>query len=350
MSKVKTKLTNRPKAIRQFLLKEISTHSDGITTKACKIFSVSPMTINRHLNILIKQNKIIKTGTTNDAKYFLIDAQNKELKFKISSTLDEFDIWNKHFSAVLKRANKNVYDICEYGFTEILNNAKDHSDGTTVITKMQWGKGFIELSVIDDGIGIFYKLQKALKLGDIKESVLELSKGKVTTDPQNHTGEGIFFSSRAFDLFEVIANHIVYLKDNIDNEWTMHTNSKQKGTQVVLRIAYNSNRKLRAIFDEYTTVDDDAIPGFNKTEIRVELARLGYERYISRSQAKRILHGLEKFKHIILDFHGIEAVGQGFVDEVFRVYQNKYPDTIITYHDANESVEFMIQRSLSTLT
>ena len=54
----------------------------------------------------------------------------------------------------------------------------------------------------DDGEGIFKKIKNALNLLDEKQAVLELAKGKLTTDPSRHTGEGIFFTSRAFnDIF-----------------------------------------------------------------------------------------------------------------------------------------------------
>jgi len=57
--------------------------------------------------------------------------------------------------------------------------------------------------------------------------------------------------------------------------------------------------------------------------------------HISRSQAKRLLMGLEKFKQVVLDFKGVSSVGQAFVDEVFRVFQNEHPDIAIQYFNAN---------------
>lgn len=117
------------------------------------------------------------------------------------------------------------------------------------------------------------------------------------------------------------------------------------GTSVEMRININSDRILKNIFDEYADPEQDYV--FNKTHIKVELCKLGGERYISRSQAKRLLIGLEKFQHIVLDFKRVAAVGQGFVDEVFRVFQNKHPDIEIEYVNANEDVEFMIKRGLA---
>lgn len=86
--------------------------------------------------------------------------------------------------------------------------------------------------------------------------------------------------------------------------------------------------------------------GVVQTEVLVELVRRGQTNYIARSQAKRILTDLDRFSRIVLDFRGVETVGQGFVDEVFRVFQNKFPAIQIEYRNANENVLFMIKRGL----
>jgi len=80
----------------------------------------------------------------------------------------------------------------------------------------------------------------------------------------------------------------------------------------------------------------------------ISLSKIGSETLISRSQAKGIVLGLEKFNYVTLDFDGIRLAGQGFVDEVFRVFANAHPDTKITYINANADVEFMIKRGFAT--
>lgn len=102
-------------------------------------------------------------------------------------------------------------------------------------------------------------------------------------------------------------------------------------------------RTTKEIFDEYTS--DDFV--FNKTKITVHLAKdyLGHD-FVSRSLAKRILMNVEKFKIIVLDFENIDNIGQGFADEVFRVFKNKNPDITIVPVNMNEEIEFMINRAM----
>ena len=104
-----------------------------------------------------------------------------------------------------------------------------------------------------------------------------------------------------------------------------------------------TERTTKEIFDEY--ISDDFV--FNKTKITVHLAKdyLGHD-FVSRSLAKRILMNVEKFKIIVLDFENIDNIGQGFADEVFRVFKNKNPDITIVPVNMNEEIEFMINRAM----
>jgi len=72
--------------------------------------------------------------------------------------------------------------------------------------------------------------------------------------------------------------------------------------------------------------------------------------YISRSQARRILVGLEKFKTIMLDFKDVKVVGQGFSDEVFRIWKMRHPEINIISQNVNENVNFMIKRAQAEKT
>jgi uncharacterized protein (DUF934 family) len=68
--------------------------------------------------------------------------------------------------------------------------------------------------------------------------------------------------------------------------------------------------------------------------------------FVSRSEAKRLLEGLDRFREVAVDFAGVESVGQGFVDELLRVWPNQHPDTRIVPVGMNEAIEFMVRRGL----
>jgi len=343
-------MQNQAEQIRSFLLGNIPEHPKDIVFITAKKFAVSRTTVHRHLIRLIKDKKILKTGTTVRAAYFLFSSRDKTIETKIQSGLDEHEIWKENFQRDFSALNENVSFICNYGFTEILNNAIDHSEGGRVTVQTKWEQDSVTILIKDNGIGIFKKIKTTLGLEDEREAVLQLSKGKFTTEPKNHTGEGIFFTSRCFDEFVIMANGLRYGKWNEPDDWFFERrkNKQEQGTYVSMRISFNSKRRAEQIFNEYSNTDstNSGIKKFDKTHILVTLSKLEEERYVSRSQAKRILIGLEKFREIILDFKDITSVGQGFVDEIFRVFKNEHPETIIKYCNANEDVEFMIKRGI----
>ena len=65
--------------------------------------------------------------------------------------------------------------------------------------------------------------------------------------------------------------------------------------------------------------------------------------YVSRSEAKRLLANLEKFREISLDFRDVRSVGQGFADEVFRVFAHRHPGIVLRPEQASPAVLAMIK-------
>lgn len=333
--------------IPDFLIKHIPDHPNDIIPFTQEKLNVSKVSIHRHLRILLEKGLVTKEGSTSKVSYCLKEASKEKFTIFFDSGLDEHDVWMEKFEKKAKELDKNIYDIVSYGFTEIFNNAIDHSEGTLAIVEAKWEKEYLKITIMDNGVGIFKKIKKECNLIDERESILQLAKGKLTTDPDNHSGEGIFFTSRAFEKFQIFSDEIIYSRDNSEDDYFVETKGDSiKGTAVNMIIKLNSKKTLLHIFKEYSDENDDGIPGFNKTKIAVQLAQLDQERYVSRSQAKRLLVNLEKFQHIILDFQKVEVVGQAFVDEVFRVFKNKHSNIKIEYLNANDDIEFMIKRGI----
>ncbi len=55
---------------------------------------------------------------------------------------------------------------------------------------------------------------------------------------------------------------------------------------------------------------------------------------------------IEQVEEVILDFRGVTGVGQGFVDEIFRVWASAHPQVRLVPENMNEAVEFMVRRGL----
>ena len=334
---------NKNQQIQDFILKNVENHPKDIAMVLAEKFVFSRQIAHRYITKEVKNGNLIKTGHTRWTKYFLAAGKHIEFVEKITKNLAEDKVWSKYVKPITLSYNKNVYDICAYGFTEIFNNAIDHSQGTTIFTDIEISNNNITIKIIDNGVGIFKKIQQSLNLDSIKEAILHLSKGKFTTDPSKHTGEGIFFTSRMFDSFSILSSDMYYTFK--DEDWFLSPEKNEafgQGTLIKMVMSLKSTKTAKNIFDQYA----DQEIGFNKTIVAVALNADPNDPHVSRSQAKRLLVGLEKFKTIMLDFKNVTSVGQAFVDEIFRVFKNEHSDISIHYINTNEDVESMIKRGL----
>ena len=66
------------------------------------------------------------------------------------------------------------------------------------------------------------------------------------------------------------------------------------------------------------------------------------------TQAKRVVARLPEFTHVTLDFSGVDVVGQGFCDEVFRVFARAQPRVTLEPVGMNDAVAFMVARARAT--
>ena len=200
----------------------------------------------------------------------------------------------------------------------------------------------IRFAVGDDGVGIFDKIQRDFGLHDKRHALLELSKGKLTSDKDFHSGEGIFFSSRMFDLFSILSGDLLYAVTLEEGEWLMETEDQASapGTYVVMEIAYDSERSREDVFAEFSSGKHDY--AFSRTHVPIRLARYGNEQLLSRSQAKRVLARFDQFREVLLDFEGVETIGQAFADEIFRIFQRQHPDVELFTTNTTVAVESVI--------
>jgi len=335
----------RGEEIRQFILDNVEKHPLDLAKFVGEAFGISRQAVNRHIQHLAEQDLIEMIGSPRSPKYILKSKTLWLQSYPLDGKLEEDWVWRTDIYPLLGQLPRNVEDIMHYGFTEILNNAIEHSGGTSVMVSIERTALDFEIIINDDGEGIFKKIQRTLNLYDERESVLELAKGKLTTDPSHHTGEGIFFTSRAFSNFMITSGGVVFSHEyDRDEDFIFETNKNKFGTSVFLELRHHIAYSLKSIFDQFTSGEDFA---FSKTVIPVELAQYGNESLMSRSQAKRVLNRIEKFKTVMFDFARVETIGQAFADEIFRVFANSHPEIELHPINANLDVQDMINRALS---
>jgi anti-sigma regulatory factor (Ser/Thr protein kinase) len=337
----------RSREIERFIVKTVLEAPGKVTQLTAATFGISRQAAHRHVQRLVETKVLAAQGATRNRIYTLLPLISVSETFPLKTAPSEDQVWRKHVSKLLSDIPDNVRHICHHGFTEMFNNVLDHSEGTTATIEAEVNAATIDMMVRDDGVGIFRKLCRDFALEDEREALFELTKGKLTTDPKNHSGEGIFFSSRMFDFFGILSGRLGFLHENFDlpeGDYLVEAKAEDLlGTAIDMKISVASKRTLKEVFAHFTVDEDDY--GFTRTGVVVQLMRRGNENLVSRSQAKRLLSGIEKFREVGLNFDGVESIGQAFADEVFRVFVNDHPETILVPIRANDEVAKMIRRA-----
>ncbi|MDP2668243.1 MAG: DUF4325 domain-containing protein [bacterium] len=335
--------------LRAEIIKFIRSRKVAKTSEIAGHFRVSRQYASRLLNILVNSGEIIKSGSTKSAQYTVPEFADEfglhSVRQRLTNhDLKEHEVMEEVFTNLpaFKKTPENVQSILRYAFSEMLNNAIEHSKSTKIEVEISDNQD-IKFIVNDFGIGVFRNIMKKRGLRSELEAMQDLLKGKTTTAPAAHSGEGIFFTSKAGDKFILESfGYRLVIDNNINDIFFGTQKPSKKGTRVIFSISKNSPRHLSDIFVKFRSNPKEI--AFDKTEIHVRLFTMGTI-YISRSQARRILAGLEKFKSITLDFERVPAVGQAFSDEIFRVFKAKHPKIVINPINMNEAVKFMVERA-----
>jgi anti-sigma regulatory factor (Ser/Thr protein kinase) len=222
-----------------------------------------------------------------------------------------------------------VRRMAQHAFTELLNNAIEHSGGSAVTVSLRQTPLQLQLLVSDDGCGLFSRLAQSFAIDDPALAMLELSKGKLTSLPDRHSGHGLFFTTRMADVLDIHANGSAFQCRSWERrQWRRGRPASRNGTSIYLAIALDTTRTLDAVVRAHS--GDGAGYAFERTCVPLHLMADEAQLLASRAEARRVASGLAQFRHAEIDFDGIAQVGHGFADELFRVWRGAHPGLELT--------------------
>jgi signal transduction histidine kinase len=166
----------RGEAIRHYILEHAEKHPSDISRVTSEHFKITRQAVNKHLQRLVRDNSLCETGQTRSRSYKLATLVESRKCYQLAG-LEEDAVWEKDVAPVLGPLPENVLGIWHYAFTEMLNNAISHSDGSRVLIRIEKTAINTLIIVSDNGVGIFKNIQQKLNLADERHAVLELSKG-----------------------------------------------------------------------------------------------------------------------------------------------------------------------------
>lgn len=345
--------------IKSYILELIEKDKKNIVANTIEVFGISATTVYRYIKKLMDDRIIGKDD--NRRSGYRLNERTKTLRYyPQKECLEEDRIFYQDVLPFFRNISDNSGRIWNHSFTEIMNNAVEHAQSDEIICYITQNELNASVMIRDNGIGIFNKIVEYNKnvLGrniDIDDAILELFAGKFTTDSQNHSGEGIFFTSRLVDQFYIYSEGRIFSHDSYAYEKLLNIFEnehgegydilkKQKGTIVMMTLSNNSRRNMEEVLNSFSDPDR----GFFRTQISLKSVVPNGDP-VSRSQAKRLYSGFDKFEEVEIDFADVDTIGQAFTHELFIVFQRNHPQIKLIIKNANEKVENMIKRVKNTI-
>jgi anti-sigma regulatory factor (Ser/Thr protein kinase) len=309
------------------------------TTDVAELLGVSRQAAHRRLRRLAHEGSVVATGAGRSSRWE--PARGRTGLHLRTVGLAEDRVWDELGRRVpeISRLGVEARHIAAYAFTEMLNNAIEHSGSKTIDVSVEASAEGLSFLVVDRGVGAFETVRAKLGLESALDALGEISKGKTTTMPERHTGEGLFFTSKAVRRFVLEANRLAWVVDTDRGDFAAEPSPIRVGTRVRFVVPLRPKQTLGQLFAQYTEQLE-----FSKTRAVVRLFTRGTE-FMSRSEARRLLSGLERFRVVVLDFDRVRSVGQGFCDEVFRVWAAAHSTIRLEVENATPTVAFMIDRT-----
>lgn len=340
------KVVNQEK-VKNYILRLIKSRRKDYVRATMEAFDISKSSVYNYVKQMEADGFVEKKGSS-----YVLQVSKYHYSFKNDGTLGEDHIYDQFISQHIS-FKKNANSIWNYAFTEMMNNAIEHSEAENISVGIYQNCLDTTILIVDDGIGIFKRIQGFMKESknetiSLRECVSLLFAGRFTTAKQYHTGEGIFFTSHIMDEFIIYSDDNFFTRNNFTStqieDNTLHSVMKmEKGTAVRMTLSNNTKKVLSEVFNTFAPVDE----GFVKTTIPVAHMFSGGNP-VSRSEARRLLGCIALFSDIVLDFSGVEEIGQGFAHELFVLGKQKHPHINLKTVNTCKTVEDMIKRVINT--
>ena len=293
--------------------------------------NVSQRSARRTLARLVELNWLVREGSARRPQWRPGLLRQVVQRYELAG-LEEDLPWSldfaPHFFASDSVLPPNVLRLAQQAFSELLNNAIGHSGGSHVTVSLRQTASQLQLLVSDNGVGLFERIAQTFSIASPALAMLELSKGKLTSEPDRHTGEGLFFTSRLADVFDLHANDAAFQQRAWDERgWHPQRALRHAGTSVYAAFALDTARTLDGVRRAYS-VSQEADPfgvEFSRTVVPLRLITSTIEGLESRAQARRVSARLSEFRRAEIDFGGVTSVGHAFADELFRVFAPAQP-------------------------
>lgn len=311
--------------LTQWITRAAAEHGADLPAQLMQRLQVSRRQAQLALHKLTALQWLRSQGTPRQPRYAPGELRQVVQRYPLAGLQEDLP-WRRDFAPFFDLP-PTVLQMTQHAFTELVNNAIDHSGGTSVTVSLRQTPLQVQLLVSDDGCGLFRRIAETFDIEDPALAMLELNKGKLTSAPQRHSGHGLFFTSRLADVFDIHANHASWQRRGWERRaWRQGKAgavSARAGTSIYMAIALDTPRTLDSLLQAHS--ESGTRYDFGRTAVELQLMAPVGAMLASRADAKRAVQRLSQFRRAELDFTGISSIGHGFADELFRVFASEHP-------------------------
>ena len=332
---------NSSSQIKKFILDNISNHRKDIIHTAIQRFGVSRQAVLKHMHSLIHDKQVIAHGKTRDRFYELRPYVNYQKTIVIDNSFSSNFILNQYVSPHLKHLSNNLADIIKFSLGALFQNVKDHSNSAKLFFKLYFNHECLHAIISDNGQGLFGHISSTIKLDSLQNAAIELVKGGVTTDKENHSGDELNAVINLFDSSKIESNGMFLEFQNKKLSYHSGESTQKHGTRMHFKIDPNSKRTCQEIFKKIFDPENKSLL------IPINLLSINENDQInSRSQAKSVLRKIDGMKIINLDFKYVELIGPAFADELIRIIKKTDSKIKIKWFNSNETIDILMSHAL----
>lgn len=319
-------------------------HGDALAAHLMQRLAIDRRRAGRLLRRLVDAQWLVREGTPRRPRYRPGALREVVRRYALAG-LQEDQPWRRDFAPCFALPAE-VERMAQHAFTELVNNAVEHSGGTQLTVSMRQTPLQLQLLVSDDGCGLFAHIERHFAIDEPALAMLELAKGKLTSAPARHCGHGLHVTARLADVFDVHANAAGFQRRAWrPGEWHAARHppalAARAGTSIYAAIALDTTRTLAAVLHAASL--DGATFAFETTRVPLGLLAAGGKLLASRADARRASARLAHFRRAELDFGTIDAIGHGFADELLRVFAHAHPEVALVPVGAGPQVAQMLE-------
>jgi anti-sigma regulatory factor (Ser/Thr protein kinase) len=203
-----------PISVTRWITAAAVQHADTLPAHLMQRLQISRRQAGLLLKRLVALQWLQASGTPRKPRYTPGPLRQVVKRYALAG-LQEDAPWRQDFAPCFALPPA-LQAMAQHAFTELVNNAVDHSGGSSVTVSMRQTPLQLQLLVSDDGVGLFRRVAEHFDVAEPALAMLELAKGKLTSDPDRHCGHGLVFTAQLADVFDLHANAAAFQRRGWD--------------------------------------------------------------------------------------------------------------------------------------